>query len=1336
MNNFNDPFGVWNGEKFEFTLKKLCDIIFNGRPYTMPAAFQNIQDKPLSYVSADKMPELKGLRVVFDLSWNVDPAESEKRIKNYLSQGIIIVTKRRFLKNKTEKYPVIRIRDVWEAWINLGKYVKNVFPMPTIGLTGSAGKTTSTMFAECVFNERYNTFVSGLNGLNYNTTLSIVGQWILRANPSYNFHVQECGGETIDLIKASAQVLDVDGFGITNIDTTQHIATYKTPENLIADKTSFDRVRNENTFAVINYDDKILRKFRFESPVISFAINDESADYVGKNIVQNNELLEFDVVSKEETVHIRIHIIGEHNVYNALMVFAFAKKYGLTNEEIQRGFFKYESIGIRQCLKNFGGRLIYMDAYNASVESTSLSITALENIAVNEGSRRIAVIGERKTSSEETFNINFELGRKLADFDKVDEFIIVGLKGTYEKPEYEHALYDGALSVFGDSDKISYYTDISQVANRLRYQTKPGDIILLKGRHQLSLWSISDIAFGTSYFNPPLGSSVPVASNMWNGRYYDSIAGVNLLSTTIHTATKLIIPNIIQNKPVVRIGNKLFSHNHSLYMIVFGINVRTIGNEAFMDCSNLQQLELPKACLFIANNAFENCTSLCRASLPGVTHISKGAFKNCVNLRYVFVTEKCAMIEDGAFENCPDLRIYAPAESFAEEYAKENNISFETVSSDDELGFLAKNGTRLYPNMYSLDKNEDFAVENESDEESDTVSLSVVAAGDIQVNDVHLTSYYDSEYGTYNFDKFFINTKKHFKSADLAIGNVEGVFGPGVYSGTTKYNTPDELGEALQHAGINVVVSANNHIYDSKYIGIVRTKRIFNGFGIDVAGIRSSEEDKSYTIKDCKGVKIAVINYTYRTPSVTGAKTINHLRLDDKAEKLINSFCFETLDDDLRRISKEISSARKDGADIVIVYYHWGTEFSSKVSTLQKYIAFSTAKMGADAILGSHSHLLQEIDNMTVDIDGVRKNVPVFYGLGNYSWGLSLPRNDEELFLNGALAKLNIEYDKANKKLVSIKTDHIPLYIKTDYIYNKFDFSILSLKDLNEFEAADFNENSLKSASELMEEIDAQLNKNSENSIEKCFESIIEIPVGGQINLSDTFLAEEYISEIRSENAPVASVTQNLTIIGNSFGFAGITAMRDDGSEICFVVKVKGKNANKIPVLVDKYNFVPENYKPFDLVSGEAFGLSASVYLTRPTALAWNVMKKSAAKSNININCISGYRNNQSQRNKIILNKEKETDVELMEPGFSEHHLGNALNVAPMKNNSPEAAFDWLKDNAHEFGFMIGNSESDDHMHLWYPDVKFSLLEINENGVTRSEFIENFHSYDTSADFE
>lgn len=1352
MNNSRDPFGVWNGEKFEFTLKKLCDIIFNGRKYTMPKAFVSIQDKVIDRVTADTMPATKGHRVVFDLSWNVAEEDSRKKILGYLKSGVIVVSNRSFTDNG-KNYPVIRIRDVWEAWINLGKYVKGVFPMPTIGLTGSAGKTTSTMFAECVFNERYKTFVSGLNGRNFNTTLQIVNQWILRIDPSYTFHVQECGAETIDLIKSSAQVLDVDGFGITNIDTSQHIATYEKAENLIADKTSFDRVRKEDTFGVINLDDEILKNFQFKSPVITFAINDESADYVGKNIVQNGELLEFDVVSKEETVHIRIHIVGNHNVYNALMVFAFAKKFGLTNEEIQNGFWKYESVGIRQYLRRVGGRLLYMDAYNASVESTQLCIETLQNMQISEHSKKIAIVGERKTSNEETYEINYNLGKSLAQYDGIDEFIIVGedpkrLTGKreiIENEKYGHALYDGACSVLGDTEKVSYCNDLSNLAYKIKCQTKPGDAILFKGRYHLSLWSVADLAFGTGYTKTDALSPLGVTKNIVStksikGEYYPCLNGINLLSATNGIDnTKIILPALINGSYIVRIGDNAFANKSQLKMFVFGFLVKSIGDCAFINCVNLDQLELPKSCCYIGFSSFEGCKSLVRASLPGVAHISKAAFKDCINLKQVLLTEKCATIEEDAFENCDNLTICAPEDSYAANWAKENGVSLEIIDSEEELEKLAKNGTRLNPNIYALER---YEAEEEIDKASDETenkkiaNLSVITAGDIMIHSAHLNSCFDKTTGVYSFGKLFANTKKYFKSADLAIGNVETVFGPGKATGFPRFNTPDELAECLAEAGLDISTSANNHIFDVKYAGIVRTRHILESYGIDVAGIRSNENEKAYVIAERKGIKIALINFTYRTQSSNGVKTINTRPLDAESEKLVNTFCFETLDEDLEKVETEIKCAKDEGADIILVYYHWGSEYETKSNILQKYIAYKTAEMGADAILGSHAHVLQEISKVTVDFNGKKKDVPVFYGLGNYSWASRLPRTGRETVHNGALAKLDIEYDKEKKEIVSIKTDYVPLYIKTDYIYNKFDFNILSLRDMDEADIDSFNLRSSKTVQQISDEIEETLNgDNSKDSSEFKFDKVIEIPVGKRISLSDTVFVDEKFVSLRSENAPVASVLQSLEIIANSAGFAGIAAEQEDGRKAYFIVKVVGRGQGETPVLVDEYNMVPDIYRPKNLVSGVKYGLPSAVSLEKNSAEAWLAMKTSAAFDKVYMYCTSGYRSNELQLRKIVSVTEEfgiETaENRLMPVGYTEHHLGIALDVSNVasKGSSTDDVFNWLEENTSKFGFCIRKSEDEAHLHLWYVGNAILAKLIMQDNTDRRQYIKNYQDY-------
>lgn len=72
------------------------------------------------------------------------------------------------------------------------------------------------------------------------------------------------------------------------------------------------------------------------------------------------------------------------------------------------------------------------------------------------------------------------------------------------------------------------------------------------------------------------------------------------------------------------------------------------------------------------------------------------------------------------------------------------------------------------------------------------------------------------------------------------------------------------------------------------------------------------------------------------------------------------------------------------GAQVVLVFYHWGNEYERHSNVLQKYIAWKTAHMGADAIIGSHSHVMQELGCIEVANKKDSKRVPVFYGLGNY----------------------------------------------------------------------------------------------------------------------------------------------------------------------------------------------------------------------------------------------------------------------------------------------------------------------------------------------------------------
>ena len=203
-----DPYGIWSGSSFSFDLDTVCKIIYDKTDYSIPPKFNSILHQKVMSVAADYMPAKDGIRIVFDLSWKKPLEKTKETMVKYIEAGVIVVSNRTFFGKNNKPLDSIYVDDVWEAWIALGRYVKKVLPMPTIAITGSTGKTTCTMFAKHVFDERYNVFISGENGKNFNVPQSIVVQWLLRCNETNNFHIQECGGETPKLIETSARIID------------------------------------------------------------------------------------------------------------------------------------------------------------------------------------------------------------------------------------------------------------------------------------------------------------------------------------------------------------------------------------------------------------------------------------------------------------------------------------------------------------------------------------------------------------------------------------------------------------------------------------------------------------------------------------------------------------------------------------------------------------------------------------------------------------------------------------------------------------------------------------------------------------------------------------------------------------------------------------------------------------------------------------------------------------------------------------------------------------------------------------------------------------------------
>lgn len=210
-------------------------------------------------------------------------------------------------------------------------------------------------------------------------------------------------------------------------------------------------------------------------------------------------------------------------------------------------------------------------------------------------------------------------------------------------------------------------------------------------------------------------------------------------------------------------------------------------------------------------------------------------------------------------------------------------------------------------------------------------------------------------------------------SSDILIGNFETTLPGKNYSGYPMFGAPDSLADALSEAGFDVLLLANNHIYDKGISGLVRTIDTLEEKGFITTGAWKIPESSPLKI-EVNGIKLGIINYSYgsNVPITEKISSLSHLNI-------IN-------EDSIR---KDIEFLKNSGAQFIIATFHWGNEYQPKPSPHQRKIAEVCFDAGADAVIGTHPHILQPIKFF--ERDG--RNLVAAYSLGNFvSFQRTLPR--------------------------------------------------------------------------------------------------------------------------------------------------------------------------------------------------------------------------------------------------------------------------------------------------------------------------------------------------------
>jgi len=328
----------------------------------------------------------------------------------------------------------------------------------------------------------------------------------------------------------------------------------------------------------------------------------------------------------------------------------------------------------------------------------------------------------------------------------------------------------------------------------------------------------------------------------------------------------------------------------------------------------------------------------------------------------------------------------------------------------------------------------------------DTSRLSIVFAGDIMGHDEQINGAWDSATLTYNYEPTYRYIKPFIEHADLAVANLEVTLGGPPYKGYPEFSSPDAIAQAAKDAGFDIFIQANNHALDRGKTGFIRTLAVLDSMNIIHTGTFADAESRSVNyplIVEKNNIRLALLNYTYGTNGLEIPKPFIINRIDTS------------------QISKDLEKARAGNSDFVIVTIHWGLEYERFENQQQKDLAAFLFNHGADAVIGSHPHVVQPVD-MYFNADSLLSKVVVF-SLGNFV------SNQRAQYKDGGIV-FGLDLVKSDSNTTMEKISYLPYWVYREDASGRSTFFVLPvgyyeknsdsliLKDYDRYKIARFSE--------------------------------------------------------------------------------------------------------------------------------------------------------------------------------------------------------------------------------------------------------------------------------------
>lgn len=335
------------------------------------------------------------------------------------------------------------------------------------------------------------------------------------------------------------------------------------------------------------------------------------------------------------------------------------------------------------------------------------------------------------------------------------------------------------------------------------------------------------------------------------------------------------------------------------------------------------------------------------------------------------------------------------------------------------------------------------------EEREETKTASLLFGGDIiphmPINDYALN--YGG--GVHDYSRSFEDIKDFAEDFDFFMLNNEfSVNDKYEVSGYPSFNSNENIYKAMKNAGVDLVTTANNHCLDTGVEGVTSTIEAIKKHDLDYVGTSDSSY-RPYVIKEVNGIRIGILSYT---EILNG----NDYLLDTKEKyNMVNTLS-------PHQVKTDIEKLKKKDVDLIVVYPHWGEEYSSYPREDQIDLAHDMVDWGADIVIGNHPHVIQPKEVYETK-DG--KIGLIYYSLGNL-----LSNQKAEAFEGdyrveqGVLVECNIEKKPGDKARITSFKSHTTVVDRSYDEYGYLDKTYVAtryLEDEDMMETLDYGSQEL-----------------------------------------------------------------------------------------------------------------------------------------------------------------------------------------------------------------------------------------------------------------------------------